>query len=146
MWYIGWDGVTSQQLTSHSYKISHAGMLHALLSHVTMSHFCEITTAFGGFCIGSYCLARWSLSCQHLYPALLPLNQATVLPSKASQLVLLRWWSTTLATLVGIGGQYFACLIQGKEGGIQVLAGLAPYSQTVGSSRGAHTSYQRWLL
>jgi len=26
--------------------------------------------------IGSYCLARWSYTCQHLYPALLPLNGA----------------------------------------------------------------------
>jgi hypothetical protein len=33
--------------------------------------------------------------------------------------------------LVGI----ISCLIQGKEGGIQVLAGLAPSSQTVGSNK-----------
>ncbi len=36
------------------------------------------------------------------------------------------WWA-----LVGI----ISCLIQGKEGGIQVLAGLAPSSQTVGSNK-----------
>jgi hypothetical protein len=35
------------------------------------------------------------------------------------------WWA-----LVGI----ISCLIQGKEGRIQVLAGLAPSSQTVGSN------------
>jgi hypothetical protein len=35
------------------------------------------------------------------------------------------WWG-----LVGI----ISCLIHGKEGGIQVLAGLAPSSQTVGSN------------
>jgi len=33
--------------------------------------------------------------------------------------------------LVGI----ISCLIHGKEGGIQVLAGLAPSSQTVGSNK-----------
>ncbi len=36
------------------------------------------------------------------------------------------WWA-----LVGI----ISCLIQGKEGGIQVLAGLAPSSQTAGSNK-----------
>jgi hypothetical protein len=40
----------------------------------------------------------------------------------------------------------FECLIQGKEGGIQVLAGLAPFSQTVGSNMRILRSQQRWLL
>ncbi len=46
------------------------------------------------------------------------------------------WWA-----LVGIGGHWWALvgifsgLIQGKEARIQVLAGLAPSSQTVGYNK-----------
>jgi hypothetical protein len=36
------------------------------------------------------------------------------------------WWALVC---------FIACLIQGKEGGIQVLAGLAPFSKTVGSNK-----------
>ncbi len=90
--------------------------------------------AFGGSCslfIGSYCWARWSSTCQHLYPALLPLNQASVFAHQNQPIITFKvvvappWppWQV----LVGI----ILCLIQGKEGRIQMLAGLVPWSQTV---------------
>ncbi len=78
-----------------------------------------------------YCLARWSYTCQHLYPALLPLNQASVFALQSQPIITFKvlvappWppWEV----LVGI----ILCLIQGKEGRIQALAGLALSSQTV---------------
>ena len=90
---------------------------------------------FGGswiFYNECYCLARWSYTCQHLYPTLLPLNQAW---DNAHQ-YLPRWCNHHLKSnywLVLVGKHW--SLIQGKEGRIQVLAGLAPSSQTVGSNK-----------
>ncbi len=51
--------------------------------------------------------------------------------------LLLRWWFNHLSYLGGYWWADIWCLIQGKEGGTQVLTGLAPSSQTVASNKEA---------
>jgi len=63
----------------------------------------------------------------HLYSILKEVNQC--LPRWP------RWYKHHLGHLYSVFKEVNQCLIQGKEDRIQVLAGLAPSSQTVGSNK-----------
>jgi len=96
---------------------------------------------------GSYCLARWSWTCQHLYPAPLPLNQAAGFANQNQPICNIK---VKIYHFGHLGRHRWAifveCLIQRKEGRIQVLASLAPSSQTVGSNMRILRCHLWWLL